>query len=106
MWKDKVGTGETGSHDGVRERDGRLQLDQGNVVTADEPRVRLGVKLRGLYSRLLIYRMKNAFQSSCTMMSAVPMYPAPSSAATRLCLPRATLYCLPELLGARRKLGV
>lgn len=37
MWKDKVGGRETGSHDGVREGDGRLQLDQGNVVTAEEP---------------------------------------------------------------------
>lgn len=58
----------------------------------------------GLYLRLLTYRMKNELQSSCTMMSAVPTNTAPSSVSTRLCLPRATLYCLPELLGVRRKL--
>lgn len=99
MWKDEVGSRETGSHDGVREGDWRLQLDQGNVVTAEEPGVRLGVELRALYRRLLIYRMKNELQSSCTMMSAVPTKAAPSSFSARLCLPRATLYCLPELLG-------
>lgn len=37
MWKDEVGGRETGSHDGVREGDRRLQLDQGNVVTVEEP---------------------------------------------------------------------
>lgn len=37
MWKDEVGRRETGSHDGVREFDGRLQLDQGDVVPAGEP---------------------------------------------------------------------
>lgn len=46
MWKHKVGFRETGSHDFVREADGRLQLDQGDVVAAEEPRVRLGVDLR------------------------------------------------------------
>lgn len=37
VWKDEVGGRETGSPDGVREGDGRLQLDQGNVVPAEEP---------------------------------------------------------------------
>lgn len=36
MWKEEVSSGETSSHDGVREGDGRLQLDQGNVVAAEE----------------------------------------------------------------------
>lgn len=47
--------------------------------------------------------MKNGFQLSCTMMSAVPIKAAASSVSTRLCLPMATLYSLPELLGERRK---
>lgn len=46
-----------------------------------------------------IYRMKNGFQLSCTMMSAVLMKVAPASVSTRLCLPTATLYWRPELLG-------
>lgn len=48
MWKHEIGFRETGSHDFVREADGRLQLDQGDVVTAEESRVRLGVDLGGL----------------------------------------------------------
>lgn len=59
---------------------------------------------QAFYSRLwFIYRMKKGFQLSWTMMSAVPMNAAPSSVSTRLCLPMATLYSLPELLGERRK---
>lgn len=47
----EIGFRQTGSHDFVREADGRLQLDQGDVVTAGESRVRLGVDLRGAFMR-------------------------------------------------------
>lgn len=101
VWKDEVSSRKTSSHDGVREGDGRLQLDQGDVVAAEDTGVSLNV---GLFIRdWFIYRMKNGFQLSCTMMSAVPIKAAPSSVSTRLCLPMATLYSLPELLGKRRK---
>lgn len=104
MWKDEVSSRETSSHDGIREGDGRLQLDQGDVVAAEDTGVALMFGFGAFHSRLcFIYRMKNGFQLSCTTMSAVPMKAAPSSVSTRLCLPMATLYSLPELLGERRK---
>lgn len=36
MREDEASSRETSSHDGVREGDGGLQLDQGNVITAEE----------------------------------------------------------------------
>lgn len=38
MWEEVARSWETSSHDGVGEGDGGLQLDQGNVVTAEEAR--------------------------------------------------------------------
>lgn len=36
MWEDETSSWDTSSHDGVREGDGGLQLDQGNVIAAEE----------------------------------------------------------------------
>lgn len=36
MGKDEASSGETSSHDGIREGNRGLQLDQGNVITGEE----------------------------------------------------------------------
>lgn len=53
MWKDKVSSRETSSHDGVREGDGRLQLDQGDVVAAEDTGITLNFGLGAFHSRLV-----------------------------------------------------
>lgn len=45
VWKDEVSSRETSSHDGIREGDGRLQLDQGDVVAAEDTGVTLNFGL-------------------------------------------------------------
>lgn len=55
VWKDEVSSRETSSHDGVGEGDGRLQLDQGDVVAAEDTGVTLSLGLGGFSFETLGY---------------------------------------------------
>lgn len=123
MREDEASSRETSSHDGVREGDGGLKLDQGNVITGDTHTFRFIIDLIfpvmfteriflicskvsqfiAKYFLFSFYRMNKEFHFSCTMMLAVPMNTASFSVSIRLCFPMATLYSLPVLQVAREK---
>lgn len=54
MREDEVSSRETSSRDGVREGDGRLQLDQGDVVAAEDTAITLEFWTRAFAFKTLV----------------------------------------------------